>query len=86
MFGTTLAAVVTKSIAFYTVALLAFPSAYTWDLEVLLIPSTTSFPWEDTEYSHSKPEKYFCVLDNKKKRKRKLQINLFSNTLDGPSL
>ena len=44
MFGTTLTATVAKSIAFYTVALLAFTSAYTQDLTVTPISSTTPFP------------------------------------------
>ena len=83
MFGTILAATVAKSIAFYTVALLAFISAYTRNLAVSPILSTTSFSWEVAGYSHLKPEKHFCVSENKK---RKLQINLFSNLLDGSSL
>ena len=71
MFGTTLATTVAKSIAFCTVVLLDFTSAYTWDLAVPAIPSTIPFPWEVVEYSYSKPEKHFCVSDNKKKRSYK---------------
>ena len=62
----TLAGTAVKTIAFCTVAFV-FTSAYTRDLAVQPIPLTTSFPWEITGYSHSKPEKQFCVSDNRKR-------------------